>query len=234
MTLDSNLDISKTIYPKARNDWRSRVKRMLYAPSASLNSNERLNKLLAQYDAPAHILDLGSGTRRLHPGIINLEIGAFPNVNLIGDGTQLPLADNSFDLVICQAVLEHVRDPQSVVAEIERVLKTGGQVYAEIPFLQGFHADPHDYQRYTRSGIEYLFRNFTKVDSGVCVGPSSAVAWMAREYLSLLIGSGKARSVAAQLLGWLTFWIKYCDIWLVRHPQAHIVAAGLYFQGRRT
>jgi SAM-dependent methyltransferase len=220
-------------YPKARTDWRSRAKRALHAPSPALNTSRRLDWLLAHFDESARVLDLGSGTHRLRPSIIDLEIGPFPNVDLVGDGASLPFADRCFDAVICQAVLEHVRAPESIVAEIGRVLQPGGYVYAEIPFLQGFHADPHDYQRYTLPGIQNLFRDFQKVDSGVCVGPSSTLAWILREYLSLLVGEGKIRSVASQLFGWLTFWVKYLDIWLAGHPQAHVIASGLYFAGRK-
>jgi SAM-dependent methyltransferase len=233
VTSNPALEKWKAQYPKARTDRRSHLKQILHAPSPALNTGRRLDGLLAHLDDSARILDLGSGSRRLRPDIINLEIAPFPNVNVVGDGASLPFADNCFDAVICQAVLEHVRDPQSVVAEIGRVLQTGGDVYAEIPFLQGFHAAPFDYQRYTLPGIEYLFRNFQKVNSGVCVGPSSTLAWILREYLSLLVGRGKIRSVAAQLFGWLTFWVKYLDVWLARHPQAHIIASGLFYEGRK-
>ena len=40
-----------------------------------------------------------------------------------------------------------------------RVLKPGGYIYSEVPFLQGFHADPDDYQRYTLQGLKILFNN---------------------------------------------------------------------------
>jgi SAM-dependent methyltransferase len=164
-------------------------------------------------------------------GAVNLDIGPFPNVDVVGDGARLPFASNSFDAVICQAVLEHVLDPRAVVAEIERVLRPGSYIYAEIPFLQGLHPDPHDYQRYTLSGVENLFRNFHKVDSGLCVGPSSTLAWILREYLALFIGKGKTRTAASHLFGWLTFWIKYLDIVLVHHPEAHFIASGFFYLG---
>ena len=37
--------------------------------------------------------------------------------------------------MLVQAGLEHVRDPWQVVAEIHRVLKDDGLVYAETPFM---------------------------------------------------------------------------------------------------
>jgi 2-polyprenyl-6-hydroxyphenyl methylase/3-demethylubiquinone-9 3-methyltransferase len=41
-------------------------------------------------------------------------------------GEQLPFQDNGFDMVFCCDVLEHVNDPNQVIAESARVLKSGG------------------------------------------------------------------------------------------------------------
>ena len=45
----------------------------------------------------------------------------------------LPFADNSFDIVICSEVLEHIGDYRSVLTEIERVLRPGGTFVASVP-----------------------------------------------------------------------------------------------------
>jgi 2-polyprenyl-6-hydroxyphenyl methylase/3-demethylubiquinone-9 3-methyltransferase len=45
---------------------------------------------------------------------------------LVAAGEQLPVADASFDIVVCVDVLEHVSNLQAVLAEVGRVLRPGG------------------------------------------------------------------------------------------------------------
>lgn len=45
----------------------------------------------------------------------------------------LPLADNSFDLVLCAETVEHVRDLQLLLSEARRVLEPGGRIAVTTP-----------------------------------------------------------------------------------------------------
>jgi len=47
----------------------------------------------------------------------------------LADALNLPFPDNSFDIVVCSHVYEHVPDPYTMFNEIRRVLKTGGICY---------------------------------------------------------------------------------------------------------
>ena len=49
------------------------------------------------------------------------------------DAARLPFKNQSFDRIICSEVLEHVPDPDLVLAEIERILKPGGLFIASVP-----------------------------------------------------------------------------------------------------
>ncbi|EAW12018.1 putative ubiE/COQ5 methyltransferase [Aspergillus clavatus NRRL 1] len=61
------------------------------------------------------------------------------NISFVaGDGNALAFADGSFDLVLCHQVLQHVRDPVGVLAEMRRVAKTGGLVAARESDYGGF------------------------------------------------------------------------------------------------
>jgi SAM-dependent methyltransferase len=49
------------------------------------------------------------------------------------DLTALPFADNTFDLVICNHVIEHVSAWEKLAQELHRVVRTGGIVYVATP-----------------------------------------------------------------------------------------------------
>jgi len=50
----------------------------------------------------------------------------------------LPFADHSFDLVTCNMVVEHLKDPRAVFAELTRVLKPQGVLIVHTPNSQGY------------------------------------------------------------------------------------------------
>jgi len=64
--------------------------------------------------------------------------------------------DASFDCVICTEVLEHCPEPRNTLAEVSRVLRRGGHVFLTTPSLRPLHEMPHDYFRFTPSGITQL------------------------------------------------------------------------------
>ncbi len=69
----------------------------------------------------------------------------------------LPYGDAQFDSIVCFNLLEHLADRDLVVAEMARVLKTGGKALVVTPFLYPFHPDPDDYFRPTDRELSRLF-----------------------------------------------------------------------------
>lgn len=197
--------------------------------------NRCVKRLIRQLGPNANILDLGAGNRRRASNVINLEIEATPEVDIIADGHLLPFKDETFDAVISEAVLEHVQSPNRVVSEIYRVLKPGGYICIAVPFLQGYHASPHDYQRWTLPGIVELCAAFSEIESDACAGPTTALHWIFREYIGLIcsFGSLLVAKAVSLLVGWLTFPLLLLDMVLSRHKDAHILASAVYFLGKK-
>lgn len=51
---------------------------------------------------------------------------------LVADGTELPLPEGEFDLVVCNCVLEHIADDGAALAAMTRVLRPGGLLYLTV------------------------------------------------------------------------------------------------------
>lgn len=79
------------------------------------------------------------------------------------------------DCFVCNAVLEHVENPQLCVYEMFRTLVPGGQIWVEVPFIQFYHPHPNDYYRWTSKGLEMLMKDFQRLGGGVGVLSSHEV-----------------------------------------------------------
>jgi 2-polyprenyl-6-hydroxyphenyl methylase/3-demethylubiquinone-9 3-methyltransferase len=97
----------------------------------------------------SRVLDVGSGGGFLAATLSEAGyevIGVDPEITAVRDaaehvaasfvlavGENLPFADDSFEAAMCSEVLEHVKDPGAVVAEISRVLRPGGTFVFSVP-----------------------------------------------------------------------------------------------------
>ena len=134
------------------------------------------------------VLDNGCGYKTASAeNVVNLEIVDYPSTDVLGVGESLPFADGTFDAVLSLAVLEHVRDPFRCAAEIARVLRPGGTVYAVVPFLQPYHGFPHHYYNMTRQGLENLFAPWFAIEESRTPEfglPIWTLTWFLNSYLT--------------------------------------------------
>ena len=134
-------------------------------------------KAFGNIDKNSVCLAIGGGPSRTHPAALNLNIGPFKDVDIVADAHDLPYKEGVVDVITCEEVLEHIKNPIKVVEEMFRVLKPGGVIYASTPFMISYHGYPHHYQNFTLSGHEALFtdRGFIIESSGTCIGSFFAI-----------------------------------------------------------
>ena len=214
------------------------LKGFLSAPNRiTLRNVDLLMRLLLASKGAASVLIVGGGTigngmasfySDSRVDLVSFDIYGSRFVQFVADAHRIPLPDNYFDGVIIQAVLEHVLEPASVVAEIHRVLKENGIVYAETPFLQHVHEGAYDFTRFTESGHRYLFKSFELISSGVRAGAGTQLLWAVEHFSRGLLRSKKIGKAVKLCF----FWLRWFDC-IIPEPYNVDAASGVFFMGRK-
>lgn len=181
-------------------------------------NNEELGKHLGKLNGVTY--DLGCGRRPYEKDILNIAdsyVGVdWSNTlhglhaDIIADlNKPLPIDDGVADTVVSFQVLEHLCEPQVMLSEAHRILKSGGNILITVPFQWWVHEAPHDYYRYTRYGLEYMLAKAGFVDVVVEESTGFWAMWF------LKLNYQTARLVRGPLpLRWL---VRACflPLWLV-------------------
>jgi len=111
-------------------------------------------------------LDLGCGVRDIiFDNCLYIEV--YPSISadiIMTPNRPLPIKDGTLDGVACLAVLEHVENPFFVASEIKRVVKPGGKIFIDWPFLQPFHGYPSHYYNATEIGLKHMFEDAFEIE----------------------------------------------------------------------
>jgi SAM-dependent methyltransferase len=199
-----------------------------------LDLRER-RRFVRSFGPGAKLLNLGAGVRASPPGFRAVDHSRYPGVEVCADLAALPFPDGSIDGVLCEMVLEHVPDAHRALAEVRRVLRPGGRVYFALPFLWPYHASPHDYRRWTVSGVTRDFQGLETVRLGLSGGPTTTLVNVLHEWLSIVLSFNlePLYRVFYLLLMPLIFPVKLLDRLLSRYRHAGKIGALYYFHGRK-
>jgi len=213
---------------------------LLYTFAPVLPSRQfrkHLKSVLDSHDRNTTILNLGSGPHCIHgrKDIINIDLYAFDEVDIVSDATKLPLKNDCVDLIISIAMMEHLEAPDKIVEEMHRVLKKGGQFVCYLPFIAPFHAAPYDFHRWSAKGAKHCFAIYEQVDTEIGAGPTSGMLWVLQEWLAIFfsLGSRTLHDMVFILLMLITAPIKLLDLFLIHFPNAERIASGFFISGKK-
>jgi SAM-dependent methyltransferase len=112
-------------------------------------------------------LDVGAGNSPYRAEImkhwniekyISMDIAPTDSTVLIASAENMPLANDSIDLVVSFEVLAHLKKYSKCLDEMERVLRPEGKIIISVPFVYS-ECDMHDFHRWTLEGMEYELKS---------------------------------------------------------------------------
>jgi SAM-dependent methyltransferase len=119
---------------------------------------------------PGAILDIGCGSAKT-PGAVGMDISANTDADIVHDLDVFPypIEDGSFDQILLQDVIEHVREPIHVFEELHRIARPGAHIQLRTPHFSSVlaYGDPTHRHYFSRLAIESLaeprFAHYTDV-----------------------------------------------------------------------
>lgn len=183
-------------------------------------------------------LNVGAGFTRVHPQVVNVDVVAGTTIDYQASVVELPFRDGSFDVVITQETLEHVSDPFKAMSEIARVLKQGGTLYCQLPFVIGFHPGPQDFWRFTVQGIrELVERSGLRItEQVISVGGATGYYRISVEFWSGLFSVGRPPLYTAlkALFALLLYPVKWLDFLFAVSPERDRIPGGYLVIAHKT
>ncbi|SIO22474.1 Methyltransferase domain-containing protein [Parasphingorhabdus marina DSM 22363] len=145
---------------------KSFIRRWVF-PNSSREYLRRYNQAFAAETEPGmRVLDAGAGEQPYRPFFdhCTYESADFEMVDkpyarstYVCDLADIPTEDNLFDRIVFNQVLEHIPEPDKVLAELYRVTRPGGRIICTCPFYYEEHEKPYDFYRYTQFAHRHIF-----------------------------------------------------------------------------
>lgn len=151
-----------------------------------------------------------------------LRHGGYAPIDIVSRADTIPVADASFDVILCTEVLEHVPEPIAVVREFGRILAGGGRLILTAPLGSGIHQEPyHFYGGYTPYWYERFLgeAGFEQIAVTANAGTLRHVAQETIRFVQMTRPFGFAAPWHVHLL-WLPFWILLAPVLALGAPVA--------------
>ncbi|MAQ85208.1 MAG: hypothetical protein CMH12_18440 [Maritimibacter sp.] len=74
------------------------------------------------------------------------------------------IADESYNVILCTGLLEHIPDPDRIIGEMHRILKPGGRLIISASAVFSFHECPNNFFHFTPYGFRLLFKDWQGFD----------------------------------------------------------------------
>ncbi|OOG62330.1 class I SAM-dependent methyltransferase [Flavobacterium sp. A45] len=131
-----------------------------------------------------------------------LEYDSMVKPDFTWDGEIMPFENDCFDCAYGTEVLEHCPEPEIVLKEVLRVMKSDGVFFFTVPFLWNLHEVPHDEYRYTPFSLERHLRNagFKDIEIKATGGWHAAMAQMLGLWVRRSPMNTKKRNVLSVIL----------------------------------
>jgi len=225
------------LFSKIKNIRKFLVNTIYASTNQSPYVKSAINEILKQYSKGSFILNVGSGNKRIVPHIKNLDISTGENIEYTCDAKTIPIEDNCVDLIITQEAFEHIPSPQKALKECYRILKDGGKIYFQVPFIVGYHPGPTDFYRFTREGIENFLSDVGFKVEKVEITRAGAFGfyYVAVEFFAILF-SGPISFLyipSKGIFSVLLYPIKIFDFWFRLSKKRDRIPCGYYAIGKK-
>lgn len=147
---------------------------------------EFVSETAASIKPKSRILDAGAGQCTYKPffkhcDYVAVDTGVgdstwdYSHLDIVAPLDRLPVADASFDAILCTEVLEHLDRPEESLRELCRVLRPEGRLFLSVPFFHHEHQVPYDFFRYTSYGLKTLLQRAGFREDSIIVRPVGGI-----------------------------------------------------------
>ena len=168
---------------------------------------------------------LGSSARRWIGLDRPIAAAGRPQADVFGTAMALPFRQDSFDVVLCTQMLEHVPTPLQTLKQVYHVLKPGGTIVLTTPQTNPLHEEPEDYFRFTRYGLAFLARevglDVVSIEplGGAIATVAQMVVWHTNWVKRIPLLGPAMHAAAKASIGWLALRLDRLSQWYGRGAQ---------------